>query len=412
MASIGWIDFSTNDRNRVGSVLDLLKPEGMVDELGIGTIRDAIANQLFPGISTIQTRAKYFFIVPYILNDYQTANKSRLRGKLPSKYLEEKEYEIMWELAEKYEHKEGSGVIGISKRKPNKIVRRPSAIYWNGLQTYKFIDTKGLSIDVFLKQSANGVFDSLLSDIKTGDDTTGDDVDADFDNKLKIKVPYHQKWADNLDLPLLKEEADFFQDRIISTAKGKLIAELLKNQKLWNLYNKSESFMEFAKAAVSLPLPNRIKDMLVLAHDFSEIVYGAHIAYNSQLQQEVFNNDYYADEFDNWISNIKNEMLDFKNFNPDILPTYATTTRQSTMQFIKTWWEHTQSGFPNLRKRDTLIREQESMVKTNKARLVWKKTDDVREGEWLGLRHFAYRFPQGKAILTDIKEGCKIDVTS
>ena len=61
MATIGWIDFSTNDRDRIGSVLDLLSPEGMVDELGLGPIRDALANQLFPGISTIQTKAKYFF---------------------------------------------------------------------------------------------------------------------------------------------------------------------------------------------------------------------------------------------------------------------------------------------------------------------------------------------------------------
>ncbi len=63
MATIGWIDFTTNDRNRIGSVLDLMKPEGMVDELGLGTIRDALANQLFPGISTIQTRAKYFLLL-------------------------------------------------------------------------------------------------------------------------------------------------------------------------------------------------------------------------------------------------------------------------------------------------------------------------------------------------------------
>jgi hypothetical protein len=64
MASIGWIDFSPAHRERVGTILELLKPEGMVDELGIGSIRDAVADNLFPGISTIQTRAKYFFIVP------------------------------------------------------------------------------------------------------------------------------------------------------------------------------------------------------------------------------------------------------------------------------------------------------------------------------------------------------------
>ena len=71
MASLGWIHFSPTHRQHVGSVLDLLRPEGMVDELGLGTMRDALANALFPGISTIQTRAKYFFLIPYILYDYQ-----------------------------------------------------------------------------------------------------------------------------------------------------------------------------------------------------------------------------------------------------------------------------------------------------------------------------------------------------
>lgn len=32
------------------------------DELGIGTVRDAFADALFPGTSTIQTRAHYFLI--------------------------------------------------------------------------------------------------------------------------------------------------------------------------------------------------------------------------------------------------------------------------------------------------------------------------------------------------------------
>lgn len=141
MATIGWIDFSPNDRHRIGSVLEMLQPNGVVDELGLGTIRDAIANQLFPGISTIQTSAKYFFIVPYILYDYQLMKPYKRNSITSSKYMEEKEYEIMWDLAEKYNHERGAGVIGILKKRKQKIVRRPSAIYWNGLYTYRFIDT-------------------------------------------------------------------------------------------------------------------------------------------------------------------------------------------------------------------------------------------------------------------------------
>ncbi len=405
MASIGWIDFSTNDRNRVGSVLDLLLPEGMVDELGMGTIRDAIANQLFPGISTIQRRAKYFFIIPYILFDYQAAKPSQRRGKSPSKFLEDKEYEIMWALAEKYNYEEGNGVIGITKRKPDKIVRRPSAIYWNGLYTYHFIDTQGLAAESFLKQSVNPTMESLLSSVQQGDDTSGDDADAEHENMFKIKVAPKTNWNDNLTLDLQKEEAEFFRDRIISIAKKKLIAVLLADEKLWKTSIQAKDFMQFAKAAISLPISEALKSMLILAHDFSELMFGAHLAYNCQLHHKVFSSDYFDENWSAWLNDIQDNMLDYENFNPDILFVYATTTRATTVQFVKEWWKQTQNNFPDLKKRDTLIEEQEGMVKGGKARLRWNKTEDVKEYKWLGLQHFDYRFSQARTILKDIKTG-------
>ena len=69
-AGFGWIDFSNAQRQKVFSVIDLLSEGGTVDELGIGSIRDAIADWLFPGISTIQTRPKYFIILTDILKEY------------------------------------------------------------------------------------------------------------------------------------------------------------------------------------------------------------------------------------------------------------------------------------------------------------------------------------------------------
>ncbi len=66
---LGWIDFSKNERNKVLSVIHLLYEPGAVDELGLGAIRDAFADYFFPGTSTVQTRTKYFLIVPYILKE-------------------------------------------------------------------------------------------------------------------------------------------------------------------------------------------------------------------------------------------------------------------------------------------------------------------------------------------------------
>jgi hypothetical protein len=404
MASIGWIDFSTNDRNRVGSVLDLLRPEGMVDELGMGTIRDAIANQLFPGISTIQTRARYFFIIPYILYDYQAKKPAQRRAKTPSKFLEDREYEVMWELAEKYNYEEGHGVIGITKKKPNTIARRPSTIYWSGLNTYRFIDTQGLAAESFLRQALNPSMETLLSSVQQGDDNIGDDSDAEFENIFHIKVSPWPKWNDNLTLDLQKEEAEFFQDRIISIAKNKLIAELLVNDELWAIFIQSGNFLQFAKASISLPISDNLKALLILAHDFSELMYGAHLVYNCLLQQRVLSSNHFDDVWQEWFSNIQGNMLDYANFNPDLFFEYSTT-RKTTSQFVKDWWLQIQNNSQDLLYRNHLIEQQEAVVKRGKARLRWKKTDDVKENKWIGLTHLDYRFFQARTILKDIRTG-------
>lgn len=73
---LGWIDFSKTERNKVLTVLDLLSENGTLDELGIATIRDGFSDLFFPGTSTIQTRAKYFFIVPYALRDLERSGET------------------------------------------------------------------------------------------------------------------------------------------------------------------------------------------------------------------------------------------------------------------------------------------------------------------------------------------------
>ena len=75
MLNLGWIDFSKSDRDMVLSVLRQLTEPGAVDELGVGTIRDGFSDILFPGTSTIQTRAKYLFIISYICLELERGKK-------------------------------------------------------------------------------------------------------------------------------------------------------------------------------------------------------------------------------------------------------------------------------------------------------------------------------------------------
>ena len=405
MAQIGWIDFSPDHRDRVAAVLDMLKPEGVVDELGIGSIRDAFADQMFPGISTIQTRAKYFFIVPYLLYEYQQLPLAQQRRISPSKYLEMQEFEVMWKLADQYEHKEGTGVIGITKYKPEKIMRRPSAIYWNGLSVFKFIQNGGLGVDSFLNSRSEATA-SLASDAAQGDDSPKDDLDAEFINRFQLKLPYDRNWLKSLTLNLTKSEAKLLSDRIRSTGKDHLISKLMEDRNLFKIFKNADSFADFALISINQKLLSpEVEKTVILAHDFSELMFGAHCAYNCILQNKKFSTTDSSDEWTEWIKNIRLNMLDFSNFNPSAVLTFPPNLRPYTRQFVINWWDFVTSPSASVFRRNELIESQEANTKRYKARIRQNKYDDVAEAKWIGLGKLEYRMSQVKTILQDIYTG-------
>ena len=140
---LGWIDFSKSERSKVLSVLDLLSEAGTLDELGIAPVRDGFANLFFPGTSTIQTRAKYFMIVPYALKDLELNSETN-----PNRILrtfdeaERKCGELLLSNGEDID-----GIIGSRSLAQNKWVRRtPADIYWAGLRNYGIFKGGTLSL--------------------------------------------------------------------------------------------------------------------------------------------------------------------------------------------------------------------------------------------------------------------------
>src|SRR5579863_8105027 len=65
-STFAWLDHSEEQRRQMLDILDLFREKGTVDELGLGAIRDAFADMLFPGTGALQTRARYFLFVPWI----------------------------------------------------------------------------------------------------------------------------------------------------------------------------------------------------------------------------------------------------------------------------------------------------------------------------------------------------------
>ena len=100
------------------------------DELGLGTIRDSIADILFPGTSTIQTRLQYMLFVPWIFKGIENGATDGNADKLVS---DARVLEL--HLTEALEAGgESTGIIGRVARA--KLQRLPSSIYWVGLEQW------------------------------------------------------------------------------------------------------------------------------------------------------------------------------------------------------------------------------------------------------------------------------------
>ena len=120
------MDYSEAQRRRMREAIDLLSEKGILDELGVGTIRDAISDALFPGTSTIQTRARYFLFIPWI---YKEAEQLKVSSARIGAWRRQREFELTKALLQ------SGAVDGAFGRQAGRDLRRlASEVYWLGLE--------------------------------------------------------------------------------------------------------------------------------------------------------------------------------------------------------------------------------------------------------------------------------------
>lgn len=274
--NLGWVDFSDNDRKKVLEVIHLLSEKGAVDELGFGIIRDGFADYFFPGTSTVQTRAKYYLLVPYILKD--AVNKER-----PDRYLDTTEKNVAVEMFNKNMK---DGLIGADSIATGKwVVRAPSDIYWNGIKKLG-IFKQDISINQYfleyeklkkLKKNTSGNTSS-----KDKEEGEHDDSDAGSESSTSFwNLPtYKDNWRDTLKLNLTSREAAFLRKRILSvktkTGNQTLYSYILNNNIQLDNYDSFEELTEDIKKSVNLEL----FAMMELANSFNKLAMIAKCRYN------------------------------------------------------------------------------------------------------------------------------------
>jgi len=410
-SSFGWVDFSSEHRNRVKTVLDLLSTPGVIDELGVGIVRDAFADYLFPGLSTIQTRAKYFLIVPRILKDYeQLLDRQRRRISLED-YLSEKEKQVRIRLVEKYGKRERLGIIGVSfgTRSDREVLRQPSSIYWAGLRAFGILKTK-LSLAEFARNHS-GHRPTPMMLLEETREERGDDIDADDIALSPITpLPPADDWMTRLTITLSKPEAEFLCRMITDAKPVSLLGQILMSEgslhEFLNLHQ-SSSFSDMAELPFIGKLADlRLRRVVRLARLFWDILLGAHVRYNCLLQErfgETARKKMVLAEWAEWRDRM--ESFAWEEWDTaelwELVVANRSDIRPHTMRFVEEWISEAKRRPSSTAGFDQLVTRQERANKRARARLRPDNRDE-QVSEWIGIRTLNYRLPQARRIVEDV----------
>lgn len=390
---IGWIDFSPTDRRRVLDVLSMNAEKGATDELGIGSIRDAFANYFFPGTSTIQTRAKYFLLVPYILQELDYSK----RFDEIEKELYKLEQECCRKLAENSSDLSGSGIIGHTQKDSDEwVLRKPSDIYWHGIKRWGILSLPGdnvenVSIGDYIRfrqqMNENGKKQKEAGKLRVSSDDANDDM---FHNgghgRFSWAVSPPPNWFNDLDIELTPGEAECLRGHISKYCNGSLLHTILEKDIAIDCIDNIIALAD----KVSKDVDDYTRGMLELACKFSEFVYVARICYNRIRTEDTLG----ADEWKCY----DGKLPDVANFDVVEIMRRLDVSNPKLRNFICDLQEA-------YRKEDydkicNIIIARENEIKDKRAKLAHP---DANIRDWIGGRQLDYRWNTAKRLINDIR---------
>ena len=399
---LGWIDFSKNERNKVLSVLDLLSESGTLDELGIAPVRDGFANLFFPGTSTIQTRAKYFLIVPYALKDLEYSDEANPNRMLRA--FDEKERSCGEILVG---GEDTVGIIGKRSLAQGKWVKRtPADIYWAGLRYYGIFTGGTISLTEYIHamskmKSQKETLKKLGNHNDTAEEGVTDDKDAGNLFRMQfLKIStYQDNWIDDLSIKLTVEEGDFLKKQMLNAFPESMLAYILRND-LTEVFN-CKSFQDME--SLIKQFPDQIQQDYYLAKEFSEFLFVLRTIYN-MIVSEGKNED--ANVV--W-ENLKPDLKELAAVDLEsIFGRLGITRNVFLCNFLRKSKSLMEAG--DLEGMMTEIKRRERELKQSRAKTLHPGEFDPYI--WYGGGLLDYRFGNAKVIIGDIFESEGIYVKS
>lgn len=392
VSRLGWVDQDDRQRQAMISVVELFKEENTVDELGIGSIRDSVADALFPGTSVLLTRARYLLMIPWLL---QQVTATCTDARAAAARLRQLEGRLIHSLLR---GEEQDGVIG--RLAKDNLKRMPSVAYWNALGYFGIRDPE-LSIEGLLRHD-------ISSRLGHAHSAAPDDPGAERDRHVSSLHPdLPTAPADLLvssTLSLTPAEADFLRERMALSSAGTLFA--------WLLEHGEASMQDYVWQHESLTsFPAEAAEYVDAGRRFHTLVHGAALAYNSLLARTRDDADLltqYDDRIELWSQELQDEQPLADGWTVEVLWSLmarrGTPVRLGTQTFVTSWVravaEHGAQAATEPAVR-SLIRQRELSLKGGRARVANREALNAWTGG-SGLVRLDYRWTVARRLMHDV----------
>ena len=407
---LGYINFSQEEKNNLYKVIQSIRDHHAIDELGIGRIRDAFSNKMFPGMSTLHNRAKYFAVLPYL---YYHAEKGRYNSVREVRQrvldLEIKLTRQLVEGCKSLDSRENYGITGSTmieqaERNSSKYVKYdPSYIYWGGLVTYELVKTNGNVYQLIYERSRKAQDHPEKLRKSKPDEHDGDS--DDLSGRLQLfdtgGLSYTIDGKTPISIKLTKAEAEFIQRRITESegSKDSLLSYLLTHP---DIPTDVKDYLDLGSVWNELPESHRLT--YLLSARFSKFIYMLRIFYNyiyikktvgEEKSEEMLQSylDYYEENKHELSKDKLYEVLAYVNEEVTDIP-------------VKTFVAKTAEYVENVmldKLEECIISREKETKGTSRAKLTnWKKYVGAKHVEAFGLD---YRWGLVYSIIKEIKEG-------
>ncbi|KDA93003.1 MULTISPECIES: DUF6361 family protein [Enterobacterales] len=403
-STLGWLDHDANAQSKTLNILALFQQKESRDELGIGTIRDSFAEQLFPGTSTIQTRLRYMLFVPWI---YQRLENKRISAANFGSQADRDERALIIPLSRLEE--DSAGTFGKNSRE--KLKRLPSSVYWSGLRRWGIHEMSCSQeeyhrrVDELYRARAESS-EREYQEKNQGDmgDTSANKSSQSWHSSLPAPPP---NFPDEATFALTCQEASFLRDRIQCSCKGSLLAWLTLHSEPAKVSAPWEH-PDYAK------FPDDLKELLTHARLFSYTMHGAALLYNYLLAKERADNGLQSQHHDNfvaWFTALPRQ--DIKTWSLDRMwgltagPDYSISLK--TRRFVEQWIALIRQSSGTLltsKEACTLIRAREIALKGPRSRFKNRRALEQWSG-YAGTLRLVYRWHNVQIILNDLAQGLR-----